>query len=40
MFKFPYASAIDCLMYVMVCTRKELAQEVSQVCKFIFKPWK
>src|ERR1044072_2289768 len=40
MSKIPYASAVGCLMYVMVCTRPDLAQAVSQVCKFMSKPGK
>ncbi|XP_058776952.1 secreted RxLR effector protein 161-like [Vicia villosa] len=36
----PYASVVGCLMYVMVCTRLDLAQAVSQVCKFMSKPGK
>ena len=27
-----YASAVGCLMYVMVCTRLDLAHVVSQLC--------
>jgi hypothetical protein len=37
MSKVPYASVVGCLMYVMVCTRLDLAQVVSQVCKFMSK---
>jgi hypothetical protein len=33
--KVPYASAIGCLMYAMVCTRPDLAQAVSVVSKFM-----
>ena len=40
MSKVPYASAVGCLMYAMVCTRPDLAQAVSQVCKFMSKPGK
>lgn len=40
MSKIPYASAVGCLMYAMVCTRPDLAQAVSQVCKFMSKPGK
>ena len=36
----PYASAVGCLMYTMVCTRPDLAQAVSQVSKFMAKPGK
>ena len=35
MSKVPYASAVGCLMYAMVCTRLDLAQAVSAVCKFL-----
>ena len=40
MSKVPYASAVGCLMYAMVCTRPDLAQAVSQVCRFMSKPGK
>ena len=35
MSKVPYASAVGCLMYAMVCTRPDLAQGVSVVSKFL-----
>ena len=38
MAKVPYASAVGCLMYAMVCTRPDLAHAVSQVCKYMSKP--
>jgi len=38
--KVPYASAVGCLMYNMVCTRLDLACVVSQVYKFMFVPVK
>ncbi|KAK4390530.1 Retrovirus-related Pol polyprotein from transposon TNT 1-94 [Sesamum angolense] len=38
MAKVPYASAVGCLMYAMVCTRPNLAHVVSQVCKYMSKP--
>ncbi|KAL0355896.1 UNVERIFIED_CONTAM: Retrovirus-related Pol polyprotein from transposon TNT 1-94 [Sesamum radiatum] len=38
MAKVPYASAVGCLMYAMVCTRPDLAHIVSQVCKYMSKP--
>ncbi|KAL0448235.1 UNVERIFIED_CONTAM: Retrovirus-related Pol polyprotein from transposon TNT 1-94 [Sesamum latifolium] len=38
MAKVSYASAVDCLMYAMVCTRPDLAHAVSQVCKYMSKP--
>jgi ATP-binding cassette subfamily B (MDR/TAP) protein 1 len=37
MSKVPYASVVGCLMYVMVCTRSDLAQAVSKICKFMSK---
>ncbi|XP_050909695.1 secreted RxLR effector protein 161-like [Lathyrus oleraceus] len=37
MSKIPYSSADGCLMYFMVCTRPNLAQVVSLVCKFMSK---
>ncbi|WCJ18000.1 Transposon Ty1-LR1 Gag-Pol polyprotein [Euphorbia peplus] len=40
MTKVPYASAVGCLMYAMVCTRPDLAHAVSQVCKYMSKPGK
>ena len=38
MSKVPYASAVGCLMYAMVCTRPDLAQAVSQVSKYMSNP--
>ncbi|KAL0357996.1 UNVERIFIED_CONTAM: Retrovirus-related Pol polyprotein from transposon TNT 1-94 [Sesamum calycinum] len=38
MTKVPYASVIGCLMYVMVCTRPDLAHVVSKICKCMSKP--
>ncbi|KAL0301487.1 UNVERIFIED_CONTAM: Retrovirus-related Pol polyprotein from transposon TNT 1-94 [Sesamum radiatum] len=40
MAKVPYASAVSCLMYAMVCTRPDLAHVVSQICKYMSKPGK
>lgn len=37
MAKIPYASAVGCLMYAMVCTKPDLAYVVSQVSKFMAK---
>ncbi len=34
----PYASAVGCLMYAMVCTRPDLAHAVSVVSKFMANP--
>jgi hypothetical protein len=38
MSKVPYASAVGCLMYAMVCTRLDLAQAVNMVSKFMANP--
>ena len=38
MSKVPYASAVGCLMYAMVCIRPDLAQAVSAVIKFLSNP--
>lgn len=38
MSKVPYANDVDCLRYVMVCTKPDLTQAISQVCKFMCKP--
>ena len=35
MSKVPYASAVGCLIYAMVCTRPDLAQVVSAISKFL-----
>jgi hypothetical protein len=35
MSKVPYASAVRCLMYAMVCTRPDLAHAVSMVSKYM-----
>ena len=35
MAEVPYASVVSCLMYVMVCTRPDLAHVVSQVSKYM-----
>ena len=35
MSKVPYASAVGCLMYAMVCTRPDLARVVSIVSKYM-----
>ena len=40
MSKVPYASAIDSLMYVMVCTRPDIANAVRVVSRFMSKPEK
>ncbi|WKA01240.1 hypothetical protein VitviT2T_019529 [Vitis vinifera] len=38
MSKVPYASAVGCLMNVMVCTRLDLVHVVSVVSKFLSNP--
>jgi len=40
MSKVPYANIVGCLIYVMVCTKSDLAHVVSQVCKFMSNPGK
>lgn len=40
MSKIPYSRAVACFMYVMVFPRTKLEKVVSQVCKFMSKPWK
>ena len=40
MSKVPYASAIGSLMYVMVCTRPDIAHAVGVVSKFMSRPGK
>jgi hypothetical protein len=40
MSKVPYASAVGCLMYAMVCTRPDLAHAVSVVSKYMADPGK
>ena len=38
MSKVPYASAIGSLMYVMVCTRLDIAHAVGVVSRFMSRP--
>ncbi|GMI66617.1 hypothetical protein HRI_000331000 [Hibiscus trionum] len=38
MAKVPYARAVGCLMYAMVCICPDLAHVVGQVCKYMSKP--
>ena len=38
--KVPYASAVRCLMYAMVCTMLDLAHAVSVVSKYMANPGK
>ena len=40
MSKVPYASAIGNLMYVMMCTRPDIAHAVGVVSKFMSRPGK
>ena len=40
MCKVPYASAIGSLMYVMVCTRPDIAYAMGVVSKFMSRPGK
>lgn len=40
MYKIPYASAVGYLMYVLVCTRPNLEQAISKICKFMSRPGK
>ena len=40
MSKVPYSSAVGRLMYVMVCTRPDLAHAVSVVSRFMVNPGK
>jgi len=36
--RVPYASAVGSLMYVMVCTRRDLAHAVGSVSRFLSNP--
>ena len=38
--KIPYASAVGSLMYVMVCTRLDIAHAVGVVSRFLSDPGK
>jgi hypothetical protein len=40
MSRFPYSSAVGILMYVMVCTRPDIAHAVGVVSKYIKNPGK
>jgi hypothetical protein len=40
MSKVPYANAVGCLMYAMVCTRPDLVHAVSMVSKYMANPGK
>lgn len=37
MTKVPYASAVDCLIYAMVCTRPDITHAVGVVSRFLSK---
>ena len=38
MARIPYASAVDSLMYMMVCTRPDIAHAVGPVSKYMANP--
>ena len=38
MCKFPYASAVERLMYAMVCTRPDIAHAVGVVSRYMKNP--
>ncbi|XP_057523859.1 secreted RxLR effector protein 161-like [Amaranthus tricolor] len=38
MSRVPYANAVGCLMYAMVCTRPDIANAVSVVSRFMARP--
>ena len=40
MSKVPYANAVGCLMYLMVCTRPDISHAVSVVSRFMANPSK
>ena len=40
MAQVPYANAVGCLMYAMICTRPDIAHVVSVVSKFMANPGK
>ena len=40
MSKVPYANAVRCLMYLMVCTRLDISHVVSVVSRFMVDPGK
>ena len=40
MSKVPYASAVGCLMYAMVCTKPDLAHAVNTVSRYMVNPGK
>ena len=40
MTQVPYANAVGCLMYAMICTRPDITHVVSVVSKFMTNLWK
>ena len=38
MTRVPYASAVGCLMYAMVCTRPDLAHAMTTISKYMVLP--
>ena len=38
MSRVPYANAVGCLMYAIVCTRPDIADAVSDVSRFMARP--
>jgi len=38
--RVPYTSAVSHLMYVMVCTRLDIAHAVGVLSRIMSKPWK
>ena len=40
MSKVPYANAVGCLMYLMVCTRPDISHAVSVVSRYMADPGK
>ena len=40
MFKVPYANAVGCLMYLMMCTRPDISHTVSVVSRHMANPGK
>lgn len=38
--KFPYANAIDCLMYIMMCTRPDICYAIGLVSSYQSNPGK
>ncbi|XP_060671395.1 secreted RxLR effector protein 161-like [Ziziphus jujuba] len=40
MAKTPYTSAVGCIMYLMVCTRRDIAHAISVVSRFMSNPRK